>query len=361
MYSWDITEMRRLLDAGEPVAPEALRRLLDAIVDLARAARLPAEFLVRVHRKSDGQGWAAEHPLFHSGVAARHPADALITAGLELRRVLAREYPEYDQHALPDRLHLYADPVPEQVWAALTGMEPSPDTVAALAGALDALGEAREALNDLRYGETMRRVRDDLDADPDERHAARTELRRRHRERLADVGVEGADDEFSDDAFGPADAFGIELPVLVVGFEVGTDWPHLDDDGVNRPAGGRWVALEHRWRNEDALSRDPKRLRVVARPVHVAAEAELALRRVAEAAPSGRSVRDHVAYHQLMAEHLPGVSVDRVTGWVSPAALPIDLASLDRLVADAADLDEPDPWIWDKRAYWLSDVRVERW
>lgn len=116
----------------------------------------------------------------------------------------------------------------------------------ALAAALSALEETRREANELRYGETIRRIVRDLDARPEEREAARAELRHRHAARLAAAGVEGANVTWREDAFGPAGEFGVDLPVLVVGFKVPVDWPTDWDEG-NRMATGRWIALEHHW------------------------------------------------------------------------------------------------------------------
>jgi hypothetical protein len=355
MHSFELAGMRHRLDEGEALDAADQRRLVDAVHELISAARLPSEFLVRVHRDAEATGWTAEHPLFLTSASSRHPADALVLAGLELRRVLERDVPEFTDDE-PEELRFFRRrPLAEDVWDTLTRTEPGPDTVVALAAALSALEKARREANELRYGETIRRVIRDLDARPEEREAARAEVRHRHAARLAAAGVEGADVPWKEDAFGPADAFGIDLPVLVVGFKTSAGWPQEWDEG-RRTDTGHWIALEHQWDNDDLWSGDPKSVRLVAQPLRPTPEAELALRRLTEAAPSGESVRDHVAYHRAVAEHVPGVSVERVRGWVSPAALPIDVESLDRLVADPPDLTGATPLFWDAHLYWLSHL-----
>ncbi len=359
MHSFEVARMRRRLDEDEELDAADQRRLVDAVTELIRAARLPSEFLVRVHRDAEAIGWAAEHPLFLTSGSSRHPADALVLAGLELRRVLERDVPEFtdDEPQVP---HFFRRrPLAEDVWDTLTRTEPGPDTVVALAAALHALEEARQEANELRYGETLRRVARDMDARPEERDAARAELRHAHAARLAAAGVEGANVAWREDAFGPAGEFGVDLPVLVVGFKTPADWP-TDRDEEHRMATGRWIALDHHWDNDDVWSGDPKSLRLVALPILPTPEAELRLRRLAEDAPSGESVSHHVAYHRAVAEHLPGVSVERVTGWVSPAALPIDGESLSLLVSDPPDLIGAAPLFWDTHLYWLSHLTAER-
>ena len=64
MHSYELVGMRRRLDEGEPLDSADQRRLVDAMHELTRAARLPSEFVVRVHRDTEATGWSAEHPLF---------------------------------------------------------------------------------------------------------------------------------------------------------------------------------------------------------------------------------------------------------------------------------------------------------
>lgn len=359
MHSFEVARMRRRLDEDEALDADDQRRLVDAVTELMRAARLPSEFLVRVHRDTEAIGWTAEHPLFLTSGSSRHPADALVLAGLELRRVLERDVPEFTDDEPEGPRFFRRRPLAEDVWDALTRTEPGPDTVVALAAALHALEEARREAHELRYGETLRGVVRDMVTRPEERDAARAELRHAHAARLAAAGVEGANVAWREDAFGPTGEFGVDLPVLVVGFKAPADWP-TDRDEEHRMATGRWIALEHHWDSDDVWSGDPKSVRLIALPLDPTPEAELGLRRLADDAPSGESVRDHVAYHRAVAEHVPGVSVERVRGWVSPAALPIDLESLDRLVADPPDLTGAAPLFWDAHLYWLSHVPGDR-
>lgn len=360
MYPYELANFRRRLEAGETLDLEDQLLLIRSATELTRAARLPAEFLIRVHRDQAVNGWAAEHPLFLVSIAARHPADAVIRAGLELRRVLERDFPEFTDEEPEQPRILRRRRINEDAWDALTRLEPGPETVAALQAAMEALEEARQEATELRYGDTLRRVRLDRDASPEERAAARDELRRHHATRLTALGIEAADVSWSEQAFGPAASFGIELPVLVAGFKVPSDWP---DEGVveeQRFANGRWMALEHRWDNDDVWNGDPKHVRLIAQPLQATPDAELRLRRLAEAAPSGMSVGHHVAYDRAVAEHLPTVSVEHVEGWISPAALPIDAASLEHLVTDPPELTNIGLWLWNPCLYWLSDLPGDR-
>ena len=176
--------------------------------------------------------------------------------------------------------------------------------------------------------------------------------------------MEAADEEWRDDGFGPAERFGILLPTLVIGVvetrhqwtddipATGRHWPW--DRPRHFPA-GRWVALEHSWHNDDHWAGDPQHLRFIAQPLQATPAAELALRRLADTVRAGESVGVHAAYHEAASRLLPEVSVRNVQGWISPAALPLDMSSLDHLVTDPPDLTASDVWAAHFKLFWLSD------
>lgn len=362
MDHWQLEGFRRRLEAGEPLDLDEQRTLLESLVELDRTVRLPAEFHIRVHREGDGTRWSAQHPLLRLQAAAQHPSDALVRAAVELRRVLQVEF-HWPGEAVEPGEHDVGD-VPESTWETLSRTDPAPETVVALAGALRALEEVRSETHALRYGQSRHALAHDPDATPAQRSAARTELRRRHAEALATEGVEAADEEWRDDGFGPAEQFGILLPTLVVGVvETRHQWTdNIPSSGRHWPwteprlfPAGRWVALEHSWHNDDHWAGDPQHLRLIAQPLQATPAAELALRRLADTVRSGESVGVHAAYHEAASRLLPEVSVRNVQGWISPAALPLDMSSLDHLVADPPDLTGGDVWATHFKLFWLSD------
>ena len=216
MDHWKLAGFRRRLEAGEPLDLEEQRALLGSLVELDRTVRLPAEFHIRVHREGDGTRWSAHHPLLRLQATARHPSDALVRAAVELRRILQVEF-HWPGEAADSREHDDVGDVPESTWETLSRTDPAAETVVALAGALQALEEARSEAHALRYGQSRHTLVHDPDATAAERAAARTDLRRRHAQALTAEGVEAADEEWRDDGFGPAERFGILLPTLVVG------------------------------------------------------------------------------------------------------------------------------------------------
>lgn len=374
MEHWKVDGYRRRLDAGEALALDEQRELLGSLVLLQRAARLPDEFHVRVQRDSDASRWSAHHPLLRVTATADHPSDALVRAAVELRRVLRQEFEwparsaDHDPDGDADDVDA-AGEVPESTWEALSRTDPAPETVAALAAALRALGEVRDEARGLRYGRSAHLLTQDPEATPEQRRSARAELRRGHARTLAAAGVEAADEDWRDDGFGPPERFGIGLPVLVVG--VVEDTRRWEDDvprsdrrwpwgAPRRFPPGRWVALEHSWSDDDHWAGDPRHLRLIAQPLAVTPEAELALRRLAETVRPGDDVRAHAAFHEAATRLLPRASVSGVRGWVGPTALPLDIASIDHVAADPPDLTGGDVWTSRFRLWWLSDPSGER-
>lgn len=138
----------------------------------------------------------------------------------------------------------------------------------------------------------------------------------------------------------------------------GRRWPWT---GPRRFPAGRWVALEHSWHNDDHWAGDPKHLRLIAQPLRPTPAAELALRRLADTIRSGDSVGVHAAYHEAASRALPEISVSKVRGWISPAALPLDVSSLDHLVSDPPDLTGGDVWATQFTLFWLSDPSAADW
>ncbi|MEM9749283.1 MAG: hypothetical protein AAF945_21560, partial [Actinomycetota bacterium] len=98
MDGYLLDRLRSRLDAGDGVSDNDVRRLIEDLGRARRAAGTPAEFVVRVARDlSDSDRWTAEHPLFRMTPTARHPADALVLAGTELRTRLEQlDWPDPD-------------------------------------------------------------------------------------------------------------------------------------------------------------------------------------------------------------------------------------------------------------------------
>ena len=132
--TFELRELRARLEAGDVLGRDDATALLDAL-DIARGAAVtPGEFVVRVARvASDVERWEASQPLFRHAPSARHPADALALASVELRRALTDlDWPE----ARPPRL---GGGAVDRAVADATRNETSGDVGAALAWALDEL------------------------------------------------------------------------------------------------------------------------------------------------------------------------------------------------------------------------------
>jgi hypothetical protein len=86
----DTRSLQWTLDRGETPSVDDIRALIAHCRALETEARIPNEFVVRVSRTADtsAEDWAAEHPLLRTTSSCRHPADALVLAAQELRRVL---------------------------------------------------------------------------------------------------------------------------------------------------------------------------------------------------------------------------------------------------------------------------------
>jgi hypothetical protein len=301
--------------------------------------------VVRAHRQAGAPGWTIEHPLIQVQLSADHPGDAFVLAGAELRRVLANEdlsggSDRAGEGEAPNRDSMDdngIDDVAETVCDTLTRRDPGPETVAALRGALAALDVARDEVHRLRHQDALRTLARREAGAGAAGAEARAELRRQHRERLAAVGVDGADVAWRSDAFGPADEYGVTLPALVAGFAVRTDWPERAFWVHEPPAGRRWLALDHHWHNDDVWSYDPKSLVVVATVLTVDDAVELGLRRLTDDLEEGDTIAAHGAYAAATTRHLPGVVVGAVRGWVGRHALPFPMAAIATLTGAPVD------------------------
>lgn len=133
----ELEQFRDVLAGGQALDVDQQRRVVDTALELARTRQLSVELMLRVHQPVDDSGWAATHPLLRSEARAAHPGDAVVAAGLELRRALDHHYPELAGPAGEEEPRLFGRrPVTEDVWDTLTRLDPGPDTVAALDAAL---------------------------------------------------------------------------------------------------------------------------------------------------------------------------------------------------------------------------------
>lgn len=324
MHDYEVLRISRDLTAGKTIDPNDVRSLVDNVTALRRAAQLPSELLVRVHRGggSDPLAWTAEHPLLAGHRTSRHPADTLVHAAIELRSVL-------DSHDWPERERFDGRGVDEEEAEVLANSDES-DIGQALRWALDTLRTATDENRQLRYG------RDLLDRFERQEPGAVDERRALAVAGLQQSGVQNVATRWGDDGFGAASEVALSLPSLLLASKVSSRQARIEPDtleGLQFSADRSWHALSHRY-----IPRPMSEyVTAIVTPLRVAPGVELALRKLGELAPEGRDVAAFSKYRELLTVLLPEVSADHNTETVSPGWCPFDLDALGTLLKGGPD------------------------
>jgi hypothetical protein len=266
--------------------------------------------------------WRAEHPLLSLHQASRHPADALVHAAIELRRVL-------DSHDWPERERFDGRGVDAEEAEVLADTHEG-DVARALRWALDTLHTTTEENHKLRYG---RDLRDRIDRQEpgavDERRALAIAS-------LQTSGIQNVATRWGDDGFGSAPEVGLPLPSLVLASKVSSRQARLEPEareGLQFSPNRSWYALNHRY-----IPRPMSEyVTAIVTPLRVAPSVELALRKLGELAPEGGDVAAFAKYRELLTMLLPDVSADHNTDTLSPGWCPFDLDALGDLLRGGPD------------------------
>jgi hypothetical protein len=324
MHDYEVLRISSDLNEGKTIDPNDVRALVDKITALRKAAQLPDEILVRVRRggDSDPLAWTAEHPLLARHQTCCHPADALVHAAIELRRVLG-------SHDWPERKRFDGRGVDAEEAEVLANTDES-DIGHALRWALDTLRTTTEENHKLRYGRDLldRFERQEPGAIDERRALAVTGLQQR--------GVQNVATRWSDDGFGSASEAALSLPALVLASKVSSRQARLELDateGLQFSPDRSWHALSHRY-----IPRPMSEyVTAIVTPLRVAPAVELALRKLGELAPEGRDVAAFSKYRELLTMLLPDVSADHNTDTLSPGWCPFDRDALDALLRGGPD------------------------
>lgn len=324
MHDFEVLRISRDLTEGKTIDPNDVRSLVDNVTALRRAAQLPNEILVRLHRGggSDPLAWTAEHPLLSLHKTCRHPADALVHAAVELRRVL-------DSHDWPERERFDGRGVDAEEAEVLANTDES-DIGQALRWALETLRTTSDENHKLRYG------RDLLDRFERQAPGAVDERRALAIASLQQRGVQNVAIRWGDDGFGSASEVSLSLPTLVLASKVSSRQARLEPDavdGLQFSPDRSWHALSHRY-----IPRPMSEyVTAIVTPLRVAPGVELALRKLGELAPEGRDVATFAQYRELLTRLLPDVSADHNTDTLGPGWCPFDLGALDVLLGGGPD------------------------
>jgi hypothetical protein len=324
MHDYEVLRISRDLTEGKTIDPNDVRSLVDSVTTLRRAAQLPDEILVRVHRGggSDPLAWTAEHPLLAGHRMSRHPADALVHAAIELRRVL-------DSHDWPERERFDGPGVEAEEAEVLANTDES-DVGQALRWALETLRTTTNENHKLRYG------RDLLDRFERQEPGAVDERRALAVASLQQSGVNNVAARWGDDGFGSASEVALSLPTLLLASKVSSRPARVEPEpveGLQFSSDRSWHALSHRF-----IPRPMSEyVSAIVTPLRVAPAVELALRKLGELAPEGRDVAAFAKYRELLTMLLPDVSADHNTDTLSPGWCPFDLDALDTLLRGGPD------------------------
>jgi len=89
MYRFEFRRMREAVEAGDSLPAADAGALLDELEVLRRRLQRPTELhLTALVDPDQPDRWVIKHPLLRSEVHSPDPADALVLAAIELRRVL---------------------------------------------------------------------------------------------------------------------------------------------------------------------------------------------------------------------------------------------------------------------------------
>jgi hypothetical protein len=324
MHDSEVLRISKDLNEGKTIDPNDVRALVDKVAALRKAAQLPDEILVRVHRggESDPLAWRAEHPLLSRHQTCRHPADALVHAAIELRRVL-------DSHDWPERKRFDGQGVDAEEAEVLANTDES-DIGQALRWALDTLRITTAENHKLRYGHDL------LDRFERQEPGAVDERRALAVAGLLQRGVQNVATQWGDDGFGSASEVALSLPSLLLASKVSSRQARLEPDELEGPQFSpkrSWHALSHRY-----IPRPMSEyVTAIVTPLRVAPAVELALRKLGELAPEGRDVATFAKYRELLTMLLPDVSADHNTDTLSPGWCPFDLGALGPLLRGGPD------------------------
>ncbi len=351
MQTWTLRELRKRVGAGEQLDQADTTALLDALDVATRAAKLPAEFVVRVARDESLERWTAHHPLLRRSQPADDPADALILGAQELRRALGDLGGAPSKNSADPPHHFAGQRIDRAV--AETHRATVHDDIG------DSLGWALSEIDRLTKDlHTADRRRDLFASATAGDTAAREQLRLDAVAAFEQANVRTSTASWSTDALGDAASVGLELPTLAIAIDVArsdriANWRFTDDRD--------WFALSHRVEPRP-MSRDINR---VVSPLQTSDVAELALHRLAPRVPTGQSVAAMVAFAALIEAELPGVDVGRLDARLSPAWVSFPTAVIPQLCAGTVDehldldtLVEHDgwgPWINQWELAWLTN------
>ncbi|MHB1444235.1 MAG: hypothetical protein ACYCTI_13250 [Acidimicrobiales bacterium] len=333
VYEHELRRMREAVEAGESLPSTDAGEILDELDALRRRLQQPTELHLSALVDPDHPDrWVIQHPLFRSEVHSSDPADALVLAAIELRRVLGHD--EAVARSLPRPFR-----VDRAEWEVLA-TQPGPASEA-LTGALRALERAEEERDQARgESEDRRLLRSGRDGRTRaEWDAARRRLQRLSLDHLSAANVTGVARDWSEDGFGTAADHQLPLPALVVATLAGRDgrplWWRFDGSR-------KWLALEHRI--TDGIR--SQHIRLVATVVEPLREAERSLRRLALVLPGRADTIGHLlAYASAVAELFGGaVSVDRQRGEVGGGCWPFDLESIGGLTGGAITAEDLGGW-----------------
>jgi hypothetical protein len=326
MYDYELQRISNDLTEGKSIDPKDVRSLVDKVTALRKAVRLPDEILVRVHRGggSDPLAWTAEHPLLTRRQTCRHPADALVLAAIEMRRVL-------DSHEWPDPKRFDGRVINTEEADVLASTDDS-DIGQALRWALDTLRATAEENHKLRYG------REVLDRFERQEPGAVEERRTLAVANLQRSGVRNVETRWSSDGFGSASEVGLSLPSLVLASKVSARQTRPEPnatEGLQFSPDRSWHALSHRY-----IPRPMSEyVNAIVTPLRIGPAVELALRKLGELAPEGRDVGAFAKYRELLTMLLPDASADHNTDTLSPGWCPFDLDALGDLLRGGPDED----------------------
>lgn len=339
MFNYELRELRRSLDEGDPVAPDAVRRALDLLDQLRSQIGTPTELHLSALASADHPGrWTVTHPLLRIDASSSNAADAVILAAAELRQHFPGSIEDGQEPKWRE------DRVNHAEWEALARGDTR--EAGALRGALDHIESVEAELAEERDRKWERRIVGGGGSRA-ERERTIARMRARSLERLSECNVEGTDHAWSTDGFGSLENFGIPAPVLVLAAHASTERSaHVD---YRFTADRRWIALSHRC--SDGIGSE--NLNVVATPLQTDMDTHHRLGRLTQIAAGRNDTVGHLQDYQSAVDELfgPVVTVNGQRGAIGGGCWPFDLDSL----AALTDLsrDEIDTWAEPDGSRWF--------